>query len=70
MFGQWLSGMARLSMASGDTELRDKAGRLLTGWAETVLRETPGRTPITPVLPSSGTRSARTIRVKGFGYGK
>ncbi|HEX3877610.1 MAG TPA: beta-L-arabinofuranosidase domain-containing protein [Bryobacteraceae bacterium] len=36
IFGQWLSGMARLSRATGDTALHDKAVRLLTGWGKTV----------------------------------
>ena len=36
VFGQWLSGMARLSRATGDTAIRDKAARLLTEWAKTV----------------------------------
>lgn len=35
-FGQWLSGMARLSRALGDAELRDKAVALAEGWRETV----------------------------------
>jgi uncharacterized protein len=36
VFGQWLSGMARLSRATGDDALRDKAVRLFTEWAKTV----------------------------------
>jgi uncharacterized protein len=36
VFGQWLSGMARLYRATGDDALRDKAARLMTGWAATV----------------------------------
>ncbi len=36
VFGQWLSGMARLYRATGDTALRDKASLLLAGWAATV----------------------------------
>ncbi len=36
VFGQWLSGMARLSHATGDNALREKAGLLLTEWAKTV----------------------------------
>lgn len=36
VFGQWLSGMARLYRATGDDALRDKAVRLMTGWAKTV----------------------------------
>ncbi len=36
VFGQWLSGMARMYRATGDTALRDKASYLLTEWAKTV----------------------------------
>jgi DUF1680 family protein len=36
VLGQWLSGMARLYRATGDTEVRDKAARLMTSWALTV----------------------------------
>jgi hypothetical protein len=36
VFGQWLSGMSRLSRATGDAALRDKAIRLFTEWARTV----------------------------------
>ncbi len=35
-FGQWISGMARLSRATGDTELREKAIRLTTEWEKTL----------------------------------
>lgn len=35
-FGQWLSGMARLSRATGDTALRDKAIGLTAEWAKTI----------------------------------
>jgi hypothetical protein len=35
-FGQWLSGMARMSKATGDGPMRDKATRLLREWAKTV----------------------------------
>lgn len=34
IFGQWLSGMARMYKATGDTEMRDKATVLMNGWAE------------------------------------
>jgi uncharacterized protein len=34
VFGQWLSGMARMSKATGDTALRDKAVRMMTAWAQ------------------------------------
>jgi hypothetical protein len=36
VFGQWLSGLARLYRATGDTAARDKAVRLFEGWARTV----------------------------------
>jgi hypothetical protein len=36
VFGQWLSGMSRLSRATGDTALGDKALGLYTEWAKTV----------------------------------
>ncbi|HWG58448.1 MAG TPA: beta-L-arabinofuranosidase domain-containing protein [Candidatus Acidoferrales bacterium] len=36
VFGQWISGMARMYCATGDTRLRDKATRLFDGWSKTV----------------------------------
>jgi hypothetical protein len=36
VFGQWLSGMARMYRATGDTEMRDKAVYLTTEFAKTV----------------------------------
>jgi len=36
VFGQWLSGMSRLSRATGDAALRDKAVGLFEGWVETL----------------------------------
>ncbi|MBN2182587.1 MAG: glycoside hydrolase family 127 protein, partial [Sedimentisphaerales bacterium] len=36
VLGQWLSGMARIYRATGDTEIREKAIRLLKGWEETI----------------------------------
>ena len=36
VFGQWISGMARLYRATGDSELRDKASYLLAEWAKTI----------------------------------
>ena len=36
VFGQWLSGMSRLSRATGDAALRDKAIGLFEGWVETL----------------------------------
>jgi hypothetical protein len=33
VFGQWLSGMARISKACSDTELKNKAILLMEGWA-------------------------------------
>jgi uncharacterized protein len=36
VLGQWLSGMSRMYRASGDTAMRDKAARLMAGWAKTL----------------------------------
>jgi len=36
VFGQWLSGMARLSKAGGDEELAEKAVHLMIEWGRTV----------------------------------
>jgi hypothetical protein len=36
VFGQWLSGMSRLSHGAGDTALHDKALHLFSEWAKTV----------------------------------
>lgn len=36
VFGQWLSGMARMARANGDGAMRDKAVRLMTEWSKTV----------------------------------
>ena len=36
VFGQWLSGMARIYRATGDTAMRDKSARLITEWARTL----------------------------------
>src|SRR5204863_755360 len=36
VFGQWLSGMARMSHATGDKALRDKGLGLFTEWAKTI----------------------------------
>lgn len=35
VFGQWLSGMARMYKATGDAAIRDKAAHLMSGWANT-----------------------------------
>jgi hypothetical protein len=35
VLGQWLSGMARMSRATRDEAMRDKAHRLMLGWART-----------------------------------
>ena len=35
VFGQWLSGMARMSKATGDAAIREKATRLMREWAKT-----------------------------------
>lgn len=36
VFGQWLSGMARMFCATGDGAMRDKAAYLLAEWAKTI----------------------------------
>ena len=36
VFGQWLSGMARMARATGDAAIRDKALHLFSEWAKTV----------------------------------
>ena len=36
VFGQWLSGMARMYCATGDEAMRDKAAFLLSEWARTI----------------------------------
>lgn len=36
VFGQWLQAMARSSLATGDTEMREKAAYLVDEWAKTV----------------------------------
>jgi hypothetical protein len=36
VFGQWLQAMARTSRANNDAEMRDKAVRLVDGWAKTI----------------------------------
>ena len=36
VFGQWLQAMARTSQANDDTEMRDKATRLVDEWAKTL----------------------------------
>lgn len=36
VLGQWLSGMARMSLATGDADLRDKAVYLMAEWGKTV----------------------------------
>jgi DUF1680 family protein len=36
VFGQWLSAMARMYRATGDTAIRNKAVRLFSGWAGTI----------------------------------
>lgn len=36
VFGQWLSGMARIYRATGDEALRGKAARLLSEWSKTL----------------------------------
>lgn len=36
VFGQWLSGMARMAKANDDTGMRDKALRLMKAWEQTI----------------------------------
>jgi hypothetical protein len=36
VFGQWLSGMARMAKANDDTGMRDKAVRLMNAWEQTI----------------------------------
>src|SRR5262249_8756695 len=36
IFGQWLSGMARISRATGDQEILAKALRLMSEWGKTI----------------------------------
>jgi hypothetical protein len=36
VFGQWLSGMSRMSAATGDQAIRDKAALLVSEWAKTI----------------------------------
>ncbi len=36
VFGQWLSGMSRMSRATGDSAMRDKAVHLASEWAKTI----------------------------------
>lgn len=36
VFGQWLQAMARTSQANDDTEMRNKAARLVDEWAKTI----------------------------------
>src|SRR5262252_2862631 len=45
VLGQWLSGMARLYRATGDTDVRDKAARLMTEWARTIKPDGDCRMP-------------------------
>jgi len=45
VFGQWLSGMARMYKATGDTAIRDKAVLLMREWVKTI---EPDGTPYHP----------------------
>lgn len=47
VFGQWLSGMARMYCATNDTQMRDKAVYLMLVWAKTV---EPDGAPYYPTL--------------------
>lgn len=60
VFGQWLSGMARMYKATGDTQIRDKAVRLMHGWAKTI---EPDGTPYSPTL-------AMELKLSHYGWDK
>ena len=47
VFGQWLSGMARMHKATGDVPMRDKARHLMLEWAKTIQ---PDGMPYDPAL--------------------
>jgi hypothetical protein len=47
VFGQWLSGMARMYKAAGDVAMRDKACQLVREWAKTI---GPDGAPYHPTL--------------------
>jgi DUF1680 family protein len=47
VFGQWLSGMARMYKATGDTAMRAKAVHLMREWAKTIEQD---GTPYYPTL--------------------
>src|SRR6185437_5677682 len=49
VFGQWLSGMARMYKATGDTEMRDKGAALMNGWAEAYRKD---GIPVSSRLPA------------------
>jgi DUF1680 family protein len=53
VFGQWLSGMARMYKATGDVAMRDKAVYLMREWAKTI--EPDG----TPYYPLGNTKELR-----------
>lgn len=50
-FGQWVSGMARMYKATGDTEMKEKAAVLVNGWGETFRKD---GIPVTFRRPSVG----------------
>jgi DUF1680 family protein len=60
VFGQWLSGMARMYKATGDVAMRDKAVYLMREWAKTI---EPDGTSYYPTL-------AKELRFSHYGWDK
>ena len=60
VFGQWLSGMARMYKATGDVAMRDKAACLMLEWAKTIQ---PDGTSYYPTL-------AKELRFSHYGWDK
>jgi len=60
VFGQWLSGMARMYKATGDTAIRDKAVHLMREWVKTI---EPDGTPYHPTW-------ARELRFSHYAWDK
>lgn len=56
VFGQWLSGMARIYKSTGDTEMRDKAVYLMVEWGKT--------------FSTSGKPSARASAASHYSFDK
>lgn len=60
VFGQWLSGMARMFKATGDVAMREKAKGLMREWAKTI---EPDGTSYYPCL-------AKELRFSHYGWDK